>query len=332
MFSHVAASVLFANSLLAQVAADPSAAKPIPAPKPVPAMQVLPLPQNQAAVELNGREISRYYFGGDNRRTYLYPLIGPSGKSHIRMGHPRDPNGHSHHNGFWISHHDVNGVGFWNDASSSKGRIVHKRVSRYEDTDAEALIEVENSWIDDANTKIMEETRAMRFLPLSKEGDWLLVVDLLLTPGAGAKEGVTFGKTPFGITGVRMAKTIGVHDGGGRMLNSEGGVNEAGVFWKQARWVDYSGPITKTESGGVTLFDHPLNPSHPSHFHVRDDGWMGACISYEAPRTIKPGESLKLRYGLWIHAGVPDKNQIDEQFASFAKIGDVPEKVKPGSP
>src|SRR5689334_505971 len=105
--------MLFLLLILAQVS-DP------PTPKPVPAMQVLPLPQSQAAVEWNGREISRYYFGGDNRRTYLYPLIGPSGKSHTRMGHPRDPNGHSHHNGLWISHHDVNGVGFWNDSSSSK--------------------------------------------------------------------------------------------------------------------------------------------------------------------------------------------------------------------
>jgi hypothetical protein len=285
--------VLIAGSLFGQA----DSPKPPPSPQPVPAMQVLPLP----------------------------------------MQHPRDPNGHSHHNGLWISHHDVNGVGFWNDSPSSKGRIVHKRVSRYEDTAAEALIEVENSWVDDAGTKIMEETRAMRFQP-QKDGEWLLVIDLLLTPGAGAKEGVTFGKTPFGITGIRMAKTIGVHDGGGRILNSEGGVNEAGVLWKQAKWVDYSGPIMNdgksdgniaSGSGGVTLFDHPLNPSHPSHFHVRDDGWMGACLSYEAPRKIAVGESLKLRYGFWIHSGVPQQAAIEEQFAAFAKIGDPPAKTKP---
>ena len=319
MLLHFASSVLLTGMLLGQTEA------PLPAPKPIPAMQVLPLPQSQAAVEWNGREISRYYFGGDNRRTFLFPLIGPSGKSHTRMGHPRDPNSHSHHNSLWISHHDVNGVGFWND--TTKGRIVHKRVSRYEDTDAEALIEVENTWIDEANSRLLEETRAMRFLP-QQNGEWLLVIDLTFAPGSGAKAGVTFGKTPFGITGVRMAKTIGVHDGGGRILNSEGGLNEAGVHWKQAKWVDYSGPLTKTESGGVTLFDHPLNPSHPSHFHVRDDGWMGACLSYEAPRPLAVGEQLKLRYGYWVHGGLRDKAAIDEQFATFAKIGDLPPKMK----
>ena len=40
---------------------------------------------------------------------------------------------------------------------------------------------------------------------------------------------VTFGKTPFGFLGVRVAKMIGVKDGGGTIRNSEGGVNEKGV-------------------------------------------------------------------------------------------------------
>src|SRR5687767_1381262 len=109
-------------------------------------MQVTPLPGDQAAIEWQGREISRYYFGKELRRPFLYPLIGPSGKSLTRMGHPRDPNGHSHHNSVWVSHHDVGGVGFWNDVT--KGRIVHKRVTRYEDTDEEAIIEVNNAWND----------------------------------------------------------------------------------------------------------------------------------------------------------------------------------------
>jgi hypothetical protein len=52
------------------------------------------------------------------------------------------------------------------------------------------------------------------------------------------------GKTPFGFIGVRMAKTIGVHDGGGTILNSEGALDEKEVFWKHAKWAVYSGPNT----------------------------------------------------------------------------------------
>ena len=75
---------------------------------------------------------------------------------------------------------------------------------------------------------------------------------------------MTLGKTPFGPIGVRMAKTIGVTDGGGRILNSAGQRNEAEAFRKPARWVDYSGPITNEQTAGITLMDHPANPE-PSH-------------------------------------------------------------------
>jgi len=292
----------------------------LPAAKPVPRMQVIPLPDAQASVERDGREISRYWFDPELRRPFLYPLIGPSGKSLTRMGHPRDPNGHSHHNSVWVTHHDVGGVAFWNDAPSSKGRIVHRRVVRYEDADDEALVEVVSGWQDDAGKTLLEEHRAMRFQP-QVAGQWLLVLNLTFS---APKEPVTLGKTNFGMIGVRMAKTIGVHDGGGTIRNSAGGVNEAGVHEKPARWVDYSGPITPEAREGITLLDHPLNPNHPTVFHVRDDGWMGAALTFAAPLTIEPARPLKLRYGLWVHAGVPQPEAIDAQFAEFAKLGDPP--------
>src|SRR5690242_5400924 len=121
----------------------------LPAAKAVPRMQVLPLPGEQASVARNEQEIARYYFDKELYRPFLYPIVGPSGRSLTRMGHPRDPNTHSHHNSVWVSHHDVGGVGFWNDAKSSEGRIVHQKVLRYEDSDKEdadeeALIEVQN--------------------------------------------------------------------------------------------------------------------------------------------------------------------------------------------
>ena len=290
----------------------------LPTAKPVPRMQVLPLPDSQASVEREGREIARYYFGKELFRPFVYPLVGPSGKSLTRMGHPRDPNGHSHHNSFWVSHHDVGGVGFWNDAKTSEGRIVHQRVLRYEDSDEEALIEVLNHWVDGAGRgkTLLEERRAMRFFP-QEGGQWLLVLNLAFS---APKEPVTLGKTNFGFVGVRMAKTIGVHDGGGMIRNSEGAVNEPQVHEKAARWVDYSGNLPGGKREGITLFDHPRNSNHPTVFHVRDDGWMGAAFNFAAPHTIQPGQPLVLRYGLWVHEGVPTGGRIEEQFAGFVKV------------
>ena len=284
----------------------------LPAAKPVPLMQVLPLPGDEASVEHDGREIARYHFSPQDRRPFLYPIIGPSGKSLTRMGHPRDPVGHSHHNSVWIAHHDVDGISFWGD--TGKGRIVQTKI-RYEDADDEALIEAENAWHDDTGKTLLKEIRTLRFRPQA-DGQWLLVIDLVFT----ADKPVTLGKSSFGPVAVRMAKTIGVHDGGGTIRNSAGGVNEKEVFWKPAKWVDYSGPMPKGATEGITLMDHPSNPSHPSAFHVRDDGWMGACCTFAEPRVIDKDKPLALRYGLWVHGGLPTAEAIHAQFDEFAKV------------
>ena len=128
-----------------------------------------------------------------------------------------------------------------------------------------------------------------------------------------------------------MARSIGVNDGGGLIRNSEGNVNEQGddgVFRKPARWVDYSGPITNDANEGITLFDHPSNPSYPTPFHVRGDGWMGASLTFAGPITIEPDQPLRLRYGVSVHRGVPEVRWIEDRWEPFADttIEPLPEK------
>ena len=291
-------------------AADPA----LPAARPVPRFQAVPQPHAQVSFQRDGVEIARYHYGDDLHRPFVFPVIGPSGRSLTRMGHPRDPESHSHHNSVWLSHQFVNGVNFWSDRPPGP-RIAHQRMVRMDDADDTAFVETENAWLDKDGKPLLRELRRTSVQALAG-AEWLLVLDVQFET---RDADVTLDPTPFGMLGVRMAKTIGVQDGGGTIRNSEGGVDEAGCFRKPARWCDYSGPITPSAIEGITLLDHPMNPHHPVPFHVRDDGWMGAALTFAGPLTIKPGEPLRLRYGLYVHAGLPSTEALEQRWREFSK-------------
>lgn len=282
-------------------------------PKSVPLMQVVPMPYDQASFQRDGVELTRYHFGLGLHRPFLFPVISLSGRSLTRMGHPHDPETHSHHNSVWISHNDVNGTSFWSDGG--EGKIRQKRIVKFEDADEQASMVVENEWINSDGKVLLLETRRITVLPLLN-GEWLLTIEMEFKTN---KETITLGKNPFGMLGVRMAKTIGVNDGGGTIRNSEGAVNEKEVLWKKARWVDYSGAITKGKIEGITLFDHPDNPNYPACFHVRNDGWMGASLTFDGTREIRPDEPLKLRYGLYVHSDMKSRESIEAEWKKFTK-------------
>lgn len=283
------------------------------APKPIPRMQVLPLPHQQVSFLRDDRELMRLHYDPQDKRPFLFPINGPSGRSLTRMGHPHDPFTHSHHNSMWVAHHSVDGASFWEDRGPAQIRT--ERVLEFIDGDDACSATVLNSWVA-TNKTLLHETRRMTAVSLADD-EWLLLLDLKFE-SAGAP--VTFGKTPFGLAAVRMAKSIGVHDGGGRIRNSEGGVNEVGVLWKRARWVDYSGAVASNTVEGITFFDHPLNPSHPSFFHVRNDGWMGASLTYTNALTVEASGAMMLRYGFYMHRGMPSAAALDEAWKRFGAL------------
>ncbi|MBK9166253.1 MAG: PmoA family protein [Bryobacterales bacterium] len=284
-------------------------AQTVPERRPLPLVQATPQPYEQIAFTRGPLEIARLHYGPALLRPFVYPVIGPGGHGLTRMGHPGDPHGHSHHNSIWISLSDVDGVDFWSDRGG--GRIVHDRILRLEDGDTRAAAVTEASWRA-ADGRVLLRERRHTVVETLPAGEWLLILDVQLSGDA------TIGKGSFGPVGVRMAKSIGTHHGGGVIRGSEGGVNEAALFRKPARWMDYSGQTGPGVIEGVTLFDHPDNPRHPAPFHVREDGWMGAMVALDAPVRIAPDRPLSLRYAVYVHAGFPEPAALDRQWKRFA--------------
>jgi hypothetical protein len=82
--------------------------------------------------------------------------------------------------------------------------------------------------------------------------------------------------------------------------------------------MDYSGPVPKGGHEGITYFDHPTNPGSPVHWHVREDGWMGAAACLDGPLLTARKQPLRLRYLLHAHRGKVDAGRAEKIAEGFA--------------
>lgn len=280
--------------------------------------QIVPLPHDQVSFQIAGREVTRWHFGTDAPRPFFFPLVGPGDTWLTRMGHPGAPN-HDHHRSVWFAHHRVLGIDFWSDATPAT--IRQQKWLAYEDGEDEAVMAVECGWYDGHDpTPLMQQQLCAAVIP-GQGQEWGLEFQLRLRPTA---EQIELQKTNFGIVAVRVAKELSAAFGNGGLTDSEGRRGEASIFGQRARWVDYSGTARSPADGsartvGVTLFDHPSNPDHPTHWHVRNDGWMGASLCFTRSRVIRTDVPLLLRYLLWIHDGAAPRDGIEDTFRAFAE-------------
>ena len=278
-----------------------------------PRCQIIPLPDHQVVFQIDGQERLRWHHGPDYPRPFFYPLVGPSGGSLTRMGHPGAAN-HDHHRSVWFAHHDVQGVDFWGD--QTEARIRQKHWLCYRDGDDEAVMATLLGWYGGEGAQELMEQEVVAVVRPGDERETLIELQATFRPKAEVLE---FGKTNFGFLAVRVAKHISAYFGGGELTNSEGVRGEPEIFGKPARWMDYGGPVPAGGTEGITYFDHPANLGYPSHWHVREDGWMGTSVCMHGPRAALRDEPLVLRYLLHAHGGDVDADRANRVADEFAR-------------
>ena len=286
--------------------------------------RVIPLPDHQVSMQIDGVERLRWHYGPNYPRPFFYPLVGPSGHSLTRMGHPGAPD-HDHHRSIWFAHNAVVGTDFWSDQTAARIRQLDWLC--YEDDEAEARLAVRLGWFDGHDPQALLEQDVFVAIRPVEQGETAVELALVFRPTA---ERLEFGKTNFGFLGVRVAKSLSVHFGGGALTDSEGRSGEPAIFTQQARWVDYSGTVGTRDqamSEGITYFDHATNAGHPANWHVREDGWMIAAPCMQAPLVTTREAPLTLRYLLHAHRGAldaPRANTIARDFDTLAPLRLVP--------
>lgn len=235
-------------------------------------------------------------------RPYLTQVRAPSGVQ-VTRNHPpiegRDATDHAEfHPGVWLAFGDLSGEDFWRNKA-----VVRQREFLEQPTVDErgGGFAVKNAYLAGDRT-VCEEVCRLRFEPLAR--GYAITWDSTFS---GPQEFAFGDQEEMGL-GVRLATPLTVKNGG-HMLNSDGLENERGVWGKQADWCDYAGTIDG-QSAGLLLMPDPAN-FRRSWFHARDYGVLvanpfgvKAFTKGAASRVVvKPGETLRLRFGVFAHSG-----------------------------
>ncbi|MCL6533110.1 MAG: PmoA family protein [Armatimonadetes bacterium] len=280
--------------------------------------------EQSVQITYQGKPFTAYVLQGAPK-PYLYPLYGANGKPITRHFPMRVVQGesmdHPHHRSVWFTHGAVNGVDFWGEGAG-KGKIVPRELVRVESGLVLSRIVARNDWVAPDGKTLLEETTEI-IAYAAPEARWL---DYTVSLKA-KEEPVRFGDTKEGTFGVRVASSMEVTRGeGGQIVNARGQRNKD-AWGKRAEWCDYTGPV-EGEIVGIAIFDHPANFRHPTYWHVRDYGLFAVnpfgIHDFEPDKPagtgdylLASGQTLTLRYRLYLHKGRTDEARVAEQFEAY---------------
>ena len=280
------------------------------------------------AIQSATREITRYQFGElatKHKKPFFYPVVAHGvmvTRAFPMEDAKNEAKDHPHHTSIWFAHGDVNGQDYWHKAAISHKAIIEKRSGP-----VYGRIVAENAWGND-----VIETQDVRIYDVGQD----VLMDWEITLKAAGNRPVKLGKTKEGGFSVRVATPLTAPEPGrapkandprgeGKMIDALGNEGEVGVRpekrpagKKPAAWADNYGVIDG-KPVGVAIMNHPQSWRFPTDWHVRNYGLFAANAFMEAgEHELKPGESLVLKYRLFIHGGTPQQAKVNEVYAGYA--------------
>jgi hypothetical protein len=270
-------------------------------------------------VVIAGRAFTTYYFGASIAKPYLFPLRSAEGTIVTRgfpmvSDIPGEDRDEPHQRAMYFAHGDIDGFDFWGEAdfpqwsshsASTFGRTVLVALDEMRVVPGAGIIRAQFNLAGPDGKAIARETQAYTF----SGDDDTRIIDCEFTIYAGEKP-VRIGDTKEGTFAIRLVKAL--EPPAGHMVNSNGDEGEKEIWGRRADWVDYDGSVAG-ESLGVAIFDRPGNLRHPTYWHARHYGLLSANPfgskeflhdrHQDGSYLIAPGESLTLRYRVFIHHG-----------------------------
>lgn len=256
-------------------------------------------------VTIAARTAFVYRFGPTVDLPHFDPFNSPSGRPMtVAITEP-----YPHHRSFWVADERVQLEGSSEraniysslysgvtDKEKSKWPVApyQRRVAHVEFTNLKtagdtAEFDEKLTW-KNGDVRLLDELRHYRVRALG-DGEYFLDFSFQLRAAYGAVT-ITRDASHYAIPYIRMNDTFNVQQGGGRIVNSEGGIDQAGTNNRQATWVDYSAPLDDQRGWeGLACMIHP-DQKPPHVWLTRDYGtWgpRGAEGFHNATFTIERG-------------------------------------------
>lgn len=286
-----------------------------------------------ATVYIDGEVFTRY-LTRSGTRPVLWPLRGPTGAA-VTRSYPVGGRGpgeevdHVHHRSAWFGYEGVNGCDFWHEPEPGVkrhypiGTVAHREFVRLDSNDKTAVIGTRNDWLNPSGQAVAHDERTLEF-GASADARWIdFRIRLWSADGP-----LVIGDTKEGLFAIRMASTMRVDaKQGGKIVNSRGQVDDA-VWGQPAEWVDYHGPA-EGEVVGVAIFSDPKSEYGVPLWHVRPYGLHAANPFGKSPYTgndadkggltVPAGESVTLRYRIYLHRGNEREGKVADAFKAFSQ-------------
>jgi hypothetical protein len=257
------------------------------------------------------RPLFEYRYSSRRPKTYVHPLYSPNGIP-LTLDGPED---HVHHRGLMLAWSDVQGFDFWGETNAGPphGQIVHQRFETIRDSPLASITEVSH-WMGGGETLVVER-RTIRAPVPTDDYTWLEWESELRA--AGVPLTLSAKDHPYDGLGIRFVRSMD----GGAVLNAKGSIEIDRANGEPAAWCAYSGRMEGGGTAGVAIFDHPSNTRHPSPFFVMNKafGYMSAAPTFRDPFSLRPGETLRLRYAVVSYLGVANRSAIEPLFERWSK-------------
>jgi len=285
-------------------------------------------------VLLGGRPFTSFYFDAVSAKPYLFPLRSAQGTILTRSYPmittlPREDHDEPHQRSLYFAHGDINGFDFWGEAAfprwsrhpaSKFGRTVFRKLGAMQDGPDSGSLGAEFDLTTAQGNVIGSESQA--YIISGDESTRIIDCEFTLRADRGPLE---IGDTKEGTFAIRVVKALASPPG--HMVNSNGSADEKTIWGKRADWVDFYGQV-EGEEAGIAVFDHPENLRHPTYWHARAYGLLAANPfglkefthdhHQDGSYVIQPGDSLTLRYRVFIHHGDFEQARVAEAYRRYA--------------